>query len=73
MTDVLNICVIACNNLARYGLAGVASLFASQIQTAIGNGILFTICGCLLLLVSINLVIVKRWGAQWRDSISSKE
>ncbi|KAK4514636.1 ATPase [Mucor velutinosus] len=57
--------VTACNNFARYIMAGIGSLIASDIQRAMGNGPLFTFCGCLLLVFTINLVLIKRYTLKW--------
>lgn len=57
--------VTACNNFARYIMAGIGSLIASDILRALGSGILFTLCGCLLLIASINLIIIKKYTKKW--------
>lgn len=57
--------VTACNNFARYIMAGIGSLIASDIERAMGNGPLFTFCGCLLLVFSINLVLIKKYTLKW--------
>ncbi|KAG2230535.1 hypothetical protein INT48_001187 [Thamnidium elegans] len=57
--------VTACNNFGRYLMAGIGSLIASDILRVLGNGILFTICGCFLLLASINLIIIKKYTKKW--------
>lgn len=57
--------VTACNNFARYIMAGVGSLIASDILRALGNGILFTLCGCFLLVASLNLVLIRLYTKKW--------
>ncbi|CEP08708.1 hypothetical protein [Parasitella parasitica] len=57
--------VTACNNFARYIMAGIGSLIASDIARAMGNGPLFTFCGCLLLVFTTNLVLIKRYTLKW--------
>ena len=57
--------VTACNNFARYLMAGIGSLIASDILRALGSGILFTLCGCFLLVASVNLVIIKMYTKKW--------
>ncbi|KAG0174330.1 hypothetical protein DFQ30_004888 [Apophysomyces sp. BC1015] len=57
--------VTACNNCARYIMAGIGSLVASNLQEALGNGILLTICGGALFLASSTLVIIKWKGKGW--------
>lgn len=63
--------VTACNNFVRYIMAGIGSLVASDIQRALGSGILYTICGAALLLFSILLVILRMKGKEW--AIKRKE
>ncbi|CAO3664329.1 unnamed protein product [Umbelopsis vinacea] len=55
----------ACNNFVRYLMAGIGALIASSIESALGDGILYTICGAILILASglLQVVIVK--GKQW--------
>jgi hypothetical protein len=57
--------VTACNNFARYIMAGVGSLIASEILRALGNGITFTFCGAILTVASINLIIIKKYSIKW--------
>jgi hypothetical protein len=57
--------VTACNNFARYIMAGIGSLIASEILRALGSGILFTLCGCFLLVASINLVLIRMYTKKW--------
>ncbi|ORX59444.1 MFS general substrate transporter [Hesseltinella vesiculosa] len=58
--------VTACSNLARYGLSGIFTLYAPALQTDLGDGILFSICGGGLLLASVNVIIAKYMGPRWR-------
>lgn len=55
----------ACNNFVRYLMAGIGALIASSIESALGDGVLYTICGAVLILASglLQVVIVK--GKQW--------
>lgn len=57
--------VTACNNFARYIMAGVGSLIASEILKALGNGILFTFCGVILTVASVNLIIIRKYTSKW--------
>ncbi|KAI8990893.1 major facilitator superfamily domain-containing protein [Mycotypha africana] len=57
--------VTACNNFARYIMAGIGSLIASDILKALGSGILFTVCGAALFLTAINLIIVEKYPQKW--------
>ncbi|KAI9484053.1 MAG: major facilitator superfamily domain-containing protein [Benjaminiella poitrasii] len=57
--------VTACNNFARYIMAGIGSLIASDFQRALGSGPLFTFCGGFLLLASVNLFIIKKMTLKW--------
>jgi hypothetical protein len=57
--------VTACNNFARYIMAGIGSLISSDILTAMGAGPLFTFCGCLLLVAFVFLFIVKKFHYKW--------
>jgi predicted MFS family arabinose efflux permease len=56
---------MACNNFARYITAGIGSLVASDILRALGTGPLFTMCGGLILLASINLLVLMKYGKKW--------
>jgi hypothetical protein len=46
-------------------MAGIGALIASSIESALGDGVLYTICGAILILASglLQVVIVK--GKQW--------
>lgn len=57
--------VTACNNFARYIMAGTGSLIASDILRAMNSGPLFTFCGCLLLVAFVCLYIVKKFHYKW--------
>lgn len=56
---------MAYNNFARYITAGIGSLIASNILRALGSGVLFIICCCLILLASINLLFLIKHGKKW--------
>ncbi|OAD66086.1 hypothetical protein PHYBLDRAFT_152885 [Phycomyces blakesleeanus NRRL 1555(-)] len=58
--------VTACNNFVRYCMAGVGSLIASDIVNAMGNGILFTVCGVALFLASGLILIIIRYAKKWQ-------
>ncbi|KAI8581539.1 hypothetical protein K450DRAFT_231796 [Umbelopsis ramanniana AG] len=55
----------ACNNFVRYLMAGIGALIASAIDDALGDGVLYTICGGVLFLSSGLLVIVIAKGREW--------
>ncbi|KAI9016424.1 major facilitator superfamily domain-containing protein [Phycomyces nitens] len=57
--------VTACNNFVRYCMAGIGSLIASDLVNAIGNGILFTLCGAILFLATIFILIIIRNSKKW--------
>ncbi|KAI8078060.1 major facilitator superfamily domain-containing protein [Gilbertella persicaria] len=57
--------VTACNNFARYIMAGIGSLISTDINNAMGSGVLFTFCGALLLIFSFGLIIVKKYTHKW--------
>ncbi|KAI8371749.1 major facilitator superfamily domain-containing protein [Radiomyces spectabilis] len=59
--------VTACNNFARYIMAGIGSLVASDLEHAMGDGPLFTVCGVAMIVVSVNLIIVKRKAKEWGE------
>ncbi|KAF7721166.1 hypothetical protein EC973_005148 [Apophysomyces ossiformis] len=65
--------VTACNNFARYIMAGIGSLVTSELQEALGNGILFTIWGAILALASTTLMVIiwkgKKWAEKRKDFI----
>ncbi|KAI8075137.1 major facilitator superfamily domain-containing protein [Gongronella butleri] len=60
--------VTACLSLFRFIMAGVGSLIASELESALGNGILFTICGAIVVLLSSLIFYVqanpKKWEAE---------
>ncbi|KAI8072808.1 major facilitator superfamily domain-containing protein [Gongronella butleri] len=64
--------VTACNNLARYGLAGIFTLWAPTLQSDLGDGILFSICGGGLLVAFGNVLIAKYIGPRCRDKIDAQ-
>lgn len=55
----------ACNNFARYICAGVGSLLASVLDDALGDGVLYTICGGVLILSSSTLYVIIKKGKSW--------
>ncbi|KAI8369662.1 major facilitator superfamily domain-containing protein [Blakeslea trispora] len=57
--------VTACNNFGRYIWAGIGALISTAINSALGPGPLFTLCGGLMVLFSINLIIVKKYTKKW--------
>ncbi|CAO3632049.1 unnamed protein product [Cunninghamella echinulata] len=60
--------VTACVSLARFAMAGVGSIIASPLVNALGNGVLFSICGSLLFCLAFLIFYVKynpkKWAAQ---------
>ena len=46
-------------------MAGVGSLIASDIERALGSGILYTVCGAVMLLVSVNMIVIRINGKKW--------
>ncbi|KAL1933038.1 hypothetical protein VTP01DRAFT_8716 [Rhizomucor pusillus] len=59
--------VTACNNFTRYILAGIGSLVASDMERAMGPGILYTFCGALLILFSSGFIYVRLHGKRWSE------
>lgn len=56
---------IACNNLSRYVMAGIGTLLSSDLMRAMGNGILFTVAGALVILLGIPLIYIKKRPEKW--------
>lgn len=56
---------IACNNLSRYIMAGIGTLLSSDLMRAMGNGILFTVAGALVILLGIPLIYIKKRPERW--------
>ncbi|KAI8331554.1 major facilitator superfamily domain-containing protein [Chlamydoabsidia padenii] len=65
--------VTACNNFARYIMAGIGSLVSSDLQRAMGSGPLFTMLGGLLALFTINLIVVQKKANGWRLAKQEKQ
>ncbi|KAI8341685.1 major facilitator superfamily domain-containing protein [Chlamydoabsidia padenii] len=59
--------VMACSSLVRFSFAGIGSLIASDLQHALGDGILFTVCGGLLILLSTSIFYIKSRPQKWLD------
>lgn len=57
--------VTACNNFARYIMAGIGTLVVSDLSRVLGSGILFTLCGCILLIASVSLIITIKYTKKW--------
>ncbi|KAJ8657436.1 hypothetical protein O0I10_006738 [Lichtheimia ornata] len=57
--------VTACNNLSRYIMAGIGTLLSSDLMRAMGNGILFTVAGALVILLGIPLIYIKKRPEKW--------
>ncbi|RUS19762.1 hypothetical protein BC937DRAFT_86956 [Endogone sp. FLAS-F59071] len=55
----------ACNNFVRYITAGVGALVASVLVDKLGNGVLYSICGGILLAAAPLLFIVYWNGRKW--------
>jgi hypothetical protein len=51
----------------RFSFAGIGSLIASDLQHALGDGILFTICGGLVVLLSSSIFYIKSRPQKWLD------
>ena len=58
-------CNSACSNLVRFIMAGIGSLIASDIERALGPGILYTVCGAVVILVSGSIIIIRINGKKW--------
>ncbi|CAO3595282.1 unnamed protein product [Absidia cylindrospora] len=65
--------VTACNNFARYIMAGIGSLVSSDLERAMGSGPLFTMLGGALLVFSVNLIIIQWKSNDWRLAKQAKE
>lgn len=57
--------VAACNNFIRYMLAGIGALVSSDLLRVLGNGFLFTLCGCLVFVCSGAVVLVIHREGKW--------
>ncbi|ORX50926.1 MFS general substrate transporter [Hesseltinella vesiculosa] len=58
----------ACLSLFRFIMAGIGSLIASDLENALGNGILFSMCGGIMVLLSLSVFYVmyhpEKWAAE---------
>ncbi|KAI8890290.1 MFS general substrate transporter [Backusella circina FSU 941] len=57
--------VTACNNFARYIMAGIGSLLCSDMQEAMGYGPLFTFAACLVLVGTCTLFFTRMYEQKW--------
>ncbi|KAI8097157.1 major facilitator superfamily domain-containing protein [Halteromyces radiatus] len=58
--------VTACNNFARYIMAGIGSLVSSSLMSAMGPGPMFTMLGSALVIFTLNLILVQFKANTWR-------
>ncbi|ORY89924.1 major facilitator superfamily domain-containing protein [Syncephalastrum racemosum] len=57
--------VMACVNMGRFAMSGIGSLVSSDIEQALGAGILYTFCGALMVVFSVlNVYVVYRGRRQ---------
>ena len=54
----------ACNNFVRYSMAGIGSLVSADLGRALMPGILYTLCGVIMLLFSGCITYVRIKGVQ---------
>ncbi|KAI8885745.1 MFS general substrate transporter [Backusella circina FSU 941] len=59
--------VTACINFVRYILGGVGALVATDLQVALGDGVLYTICGGISGSMLIAIVFLKLKQARWQN------
>lgn len=46
-------------------MAGIGTLLSSDLMRAMGNGILFTVAGALVILLGIPLIYIKKRPEKW--------
>lgn len=46
-------------------MAGIGTLLSSDLMRAMGNGILFTVAGALVILLGIPLIYIKKRPERW--------
>ena len=63
---------VAVNSLGCNMVMATSTVVAQPLISRIGNGCLFTILACIIAMSSIAIVIVKRFGPKWRDSMNEK-
>ena len=51
--------------MVRYTMAGIGSLIASDIERVLEPGILYTVCGAIVILASGNVAIIRMNGKEW--------
>lgn len=54
-------------------MAGVGSLVSSDLERALGSGILYTVCGGALLLCTTNIIIIRIRGKKWAAKQKQEE
>lgn len=64
---------VALNNFVRNIFSCVGAIVASPIMHAIGNGWLFTILGLLGLASGSVILIMRKMGPRWRESMERSE
>ncbi|ORZ00524.1 major facilitator superfamily domain-containing protein [Syncephalastrum racemosum] len=63
---------MACNNLLRYIIAGLGTLFSAQLVDALGNGILYTGCAIITLIIASSLIYVKVNSKKWAKLLAQR-
>lgn len=63
----------ACNYFARFTLAAVGELFASDMLEAVPSGPLFTLISMLVFLSSFSLIYIKQNPHKWQQMREERE
>ena len=64
--------LVAVNSLGCNMVMAISTVVAQPLISRIGNGWLFTILACFIAISSIAIVIMKRFGPKWRDTMNEK-
>lgn len=60
--------MIACNNFVRYSMAGVGALIATDMENALGSGIMYSMCAGIIALAFLLIIFVKVCHSKWKGA-----
>ncbi|CAO3657130.1 unnamed protein product [Mucor hiemalis] len=60
--------VTACSNFVRYTMAGIGALIATDMETGLGSGVMYSLCAGIIALSYLLIVGVKVFHTKWKYS-----
>lgn len=62
--------LVAVNSLGCNIVMTMSTVVAQPLISSIGNGWLFTILACMIAINSLGIIVMKKFGPKWRDSMN---